>query len=526
MGSETDIETDGERTPLIGSNSKSVKFEGNTENDPSESQIRRIPPKRPVVVEPVLVIYVLSAYIMGQCSALYIYDKLLDGALKKAGLNLTAIPGAASEGCGGNKTEMSDIVSGVQSEASTLTGILMLVTGIPAIFVSIFLGSFSDTAGRRWAIIPPLIGGVLKALCYILVIVLDLPAWWLVLGSFVDGCGGYLVTLMMGCSAYIVDSTSRENRIIRLALAELCSMASIVVAPIGLGYWIQTGGYLWPFVTVTGIFTVNLIYVFFFVPETIMRDTDDPRPAFFTLDPLRKVKAMYSESMNSREKWKLVALSVAFFFASISVMNFAVDTLFIKNTPLCWDSVTIGYYLATYVGVSGVCGFINAKLMKRCMTDEMIAFVVALAGCCLQIYKSVVVNTLMMFFTAAFGAFAFLTLPSIRAIMSKLIKESEQGLLFGIIAMIEMFALSVGGFAINSIYAATQDISSGLVFIVVALLMMIVVFILGVYMCKSGKRKQLLRRRNMTDAFAKQLFGKHRGDSSHDKKTLSNNNLS
>ena len=45
--------------------------------------------------------------------------------------------------------------------------------------------------------------------------------------------------------------------------------------------------------------------------------------------------------------------------------------------------------------------------------------------------------------------------------------------------MIEMFALSVGGFAINSIYAATQDISSGLVFIVVALLMMIVVFILG-----------------------------------------------
>ena len=97
-------------------------------------------------------------------------------------------------------------------------------------------------------------------------ILFDLRAEWLVLGALFDGFGGFLPTVMMASSSYIADCTSPESRITRLAIVELCSLISVVVAPIGLGYWIHIMSYLYPIITVAVVCTVNILYVTFFVP--------------------------------------------------------------------------------------------------------------------------------------------------------------------------------------------------------------------------------------------------------------------
>ena len=81
---------------------------------------------------------------------------------------------------------------------------------------------------------------------------LDLPIWYLLIGSFLDGCTGYYVTMLMGCFAYIADITEPEERQFRIVVVELLMFISGIFGPIGVGYWIKEMGYLWPLVFVAG----------------------------------------------------------------------------------------------------------------------------------------------------------------------------------------------------------------------------------------------------------------------------------
>ena len=79
------------------------------------------------------------------------------------------------------------------------------------------------------------------------------------------------------------------------------------------------------------------------------------------------------------------------------ILILQVDTLFEMNSPLCWQSVMIGYYSSAYIGCATVGGIVGAKLMKFCLTDQMIALAAGLMGMLYSIFRGMVVNTAMMF---------------------------------------------------------------------------------------------------------------------------------
>ena len=95
----------------------------------------------------------------------------------------------------------------IQQNAALFTIYMSLATSLPAVFVSLFLGAYSDKAGRKYALVPPQIGGCLGFLLVVFVVLFHLPTWVLIVSSFLMGCGGNYQLFVMGCFAYIADTS-------------------------------------------------------------------------------------------------------------------------------------------------------------------------------------------------------------------------------------------------------------------------------------------------------------------------------
>lgn len=86
-----------------------------------------------------------------------------------------------------------------------------IVSSVPAMFVVMLIGPYSDKRGRKIAIILPLLGSMLSSLNTFLNAYFQWPVEMLFIGHFIYGCTGFWVTMFMGCIAFIADVTSEVN---------------------------------------------------------------------------------------------------------------------------------------------------------------------------------------------------------------------------------------------------------------------------------------------------------------------------
>jgi PCFT/HCP family folate transporter-like MFS transporter 1/3 len=227
-----------------------------------------------------------------------------------------------------------------------------------------------------------------------MVIMLKLPIWYLLVASAVDGLGGYYTTVLMGCFAYISDTTTNEQRRFRITVLEICVLMPGILGPLGAGKLLETIGFLYCFIITLIGQAINIIYTIFFVPETIQKD---PSAKFFDLTRLRRISHVFCLKDGTNRNTKLMLLLAAFFISIIPTFDFSLDTLFIKNRPLCMSDAMVGYYSSTYLGVSSMCALVLAWLLKYCMSDQAIALVAGLASVFKNLYKAFVQNIIMMF---------------------------------------------------------------------------------------------------------------------------------
>ena len=357
-------------------------------------QIRK--PNRTVIVEPIVLLIGLCGIPMGMLSQFYIvayYTQLLSNGTMT---NSSHHSSNRSESlCDVNKTDPVYLFGEeVQRRASNFSMILGLCSLIPALFVTTFIGAYSDQAGRRYAIIPPIVGSTVRAISYVIVVALQLPAEYLVIGAVIEGFGGYYQTMLMGCFAYISDIVSADGRALRITILETCVFVPAVFAPLATGYWVKHSGFLPPFITVLALYVVVLVYTIFFVPETVPRN---PQAKFFSTKHMTKSVLLFTKDDGTRRRWKLSVLIAAFFLCSVVKVGDSVDQLFEMNRPLCWTSEVIGNFLSAEVAVISAGAVLSMRLLKCCMRDGGIALTSGLMGVVHNVYTAFVQNSIMMY---------------------------------------------------------------------------------------------------------------------------------
>ena len=347
-------------------------------------------PSRLVTVEPALASYFVAVTAGNPINQQYLYSRFAED------FNYTASTENSTQ-CGATDSlqDVDPVGTKVQGMASMWAIILIATDLLPSLVTTVILGAYSDKAGRKKAMIPPCIGLTFKGVIVLMVVAFRLPIPFILIGTLVDGCLGGTFTMMMASLAYIADVTTLKQRPLRILAVEIFSGLGQTAANIGAGYLLDALGFFYPYVIIVGIAIFTLLYVIFFIKETLPKDPDTE---LFACSNIRNGIGVIVRKTVDNRRWKIISSFLIFFL--ISVMDFGVVeiiTFYVLNPPLCWNSVLIGYYTSFAYVLQTIGSLIFLKLFYRCLKEYGLVVVSCLSGVGYYLVLAQATTTLMVF---------------------------------------------------------------------------------------------------------------------------------
>jgi DHA1 family tetracycline resistance protein-like MFS transporter len=281
-----------------------------------------------------------------------------------------------------------------------------------------------------------------------------------------DGLTGGNISV---AQAYISDVTTEENRAQGLGLIGAAFGLGFIIGP-ATGGLLSTYGYAVPAFAAAGLAFINMVAVYFYLPESLTPEKRKEMAALQTGQPSFSLKSLW-QALNRPRVGPL--LSVRFFFGlafSIFQTIFALYALY----RLGLDARLTGFVL-TYVGVLSVIvqGYVVGRLSKRFKESRLILVsALLMAGSLLAwaFAPSVIILLIIMIPLAVSGGILNTILNSA---LTKVVYPEEVGGTLGLSASLEsltrVIAPSVGGFLLGQVGTWAPGVLASLVMIWVSI---------------------------------------------------------
>ena len=118
------------------------------------------------------------------------------------------------------KTKLHDHVLIYFHQVQSLSSYIHLGTtifgSIPSLVTALFIGAWTDMAGRRPALVLPCFGSAIDSLIVLLVMYFKWPIFVLFAGSAIRGMCGFITVMLLAVVSYVADTTDESNRAFRL----------------------------------------------------------------------------------------------------------------------------------------------------------------------------------------------------------------------------------------------------------------------------------------------------------------------
>ena len=309
--------------------------------EPAQSVSRAAPKscfRRWVTVEPCLMVYFMTVLPLIPLTDQYVLHHIQTENNFSISKN--------ESGCESNTSDPTYIKEQqFQAQASHTVILFTLVGLVPSVFVTIQLGAYSDKMGRKLTLLSPLAGGIIRCLLSVVVIQLKLPLAALSIGYFVEGCLGGVSTLVAGCFSYIADITTHQERSMRIFILEVSLGVGVVTSEVAVGYLIRELGFMYPIVILGSLHVLNILYVIFVLEESVVKDRS---AKFFSCSQYAKMLTVYGRDNGTGRRWKLdLTLLILFLACVVQLGGKDVATYFQLDSPICFDSVDIGYWVVS-----------------------------------------------------------------------------------------------------------------------------------------------------------------------------------
>ncbi|XP_069496859.1 lysosomal proton-coupled steroid conjugate and bile acid symporter SLC46A3 isoform X2 [Ambystoma mexicanum] len=346
---------------------------------------------------------------------------------------------------------------------------------IPSLLVTLIIVAYGDRHGRKASLFLPSLGGFVTSSFYFSISYFSWPLYIFFFSSVIAGFLGGFATFLGGCFSYAADiSHSAKQKTIRIALIDMILGVSSGLAGIVSGYFIEKFGFFWSYGTASALHFVNMMYIIFFLQETVHVSESQANP--FSTEGFREVfSGVFLLFRNASIKKRALISLMLFGFMSYLFGQYGSSSLFTLyelDSPLCWDAVLIGWgsALSTFIFVTS---FLGLFLFTKWMQDHYIVFIGLLSWTTGMLMAAFAQTTLLMFLVRLPLVLAFMPFPILRSMMSKVVLDTEQGALFACIACLESLTGTVSGVVFSSVYAATVMWLPGFCFLLAAGLVLI-----------------------------------------------------
>ncbi|MBL4931359.1 MFS transporter [Clostridium paridis] len=351
-------------------------------------------------------------------------------------------------------------ISNPADQAIVVT-LLMSLYAFCVFFSAPGLGALSDRYGRRPILLVCLLG---SAIGY-LVFGIGGALWVLFVGRIIDGVTGGTISTIF---AYFADITPREQRTKYFGWISAVVGVGTIMGPT-LGGLLAKFGYSVPMYFGAIITLLNVVYGFFFMPESLNKKNRLENIELVRLNP-------FSQLMNVLSMKSLKRLFISGFLLWIPSGSLqAVFTQFTIDT-FNWQPVLIGL-IFSIMGVQDIIsqGFIMPKLLMKFsdiqivilgMTSEIIGYGLIAASALFSFYPLLIAGMFIFGFgDSIYG-------PSFNGMVSKSVDSSEQGRVQGGSQSIQSLARIIGPIIGGQIYVSlshTAPAFMGMILITLAI---------------------------------------------------------
>ncbi|XP_069118622.1 lysosomal proton-coupled steroid conjugate and bile acid symporter SLC46A3-like [Argopecten irradians] len=467
---------DDDRTPLLCSYSSDYGYGSTTEDvqgmdvqddgedttDEKKMDIKRL------VVLPITFLYMFSfvtAFVNVSQYEYYAIGQSIYSNWSKSSMS-------PSSQCQANESRLNTEQTHVQEATAQLNIYLSLAGGIPAIFANLVFGTISDKFGRKFMFIMPTVGSFFRCIIVLIMMYLEIDVHYLLIASIIEGSFGYFLGMLQASYVYMADNTTADDRrSFAMTLVEVSLGLGSFLGYLLSGYFIKSVGFLWTMLFSTGLLVFCLVMIIFILPESVpsSRITAANRSCSNIVKYVGNALSFYFKRAPGRTRWKYIFCVLVFFLTTLVLLGRpSVETLLQLGSPFCWDPLDIGYYGTIRSGVQQVICLLVIKLLQYCMRDEAIAILGSLSATASLVMEGFITTDASFYIVPVVGAGGVLTMPMVRAIMSKMTPADQQGALFAGLAALETIGNMVSSVIANVIYNVTVDILQGFVFFVMA----------------------------------------------------------
>ena len=268
---------------------------------------------RQITVEPVLFAFMLCTFLKLPVNQQMIFRKTCISLYNESfcAHNFT------SRSCG---ESLNDEENAVQKSSSEWIFYNTVAYSVPSIVTSLFLGSWSDKIGRKFAILLPLVGLGVEAISSLInAHYFSAPPVYLLYGNILSGMFGGFSTILMALFSYIADITKdKKKRTLRIGLLESMTFFGGATGELISGVLIEKLGFMAPFIIILSLVVITTIYVVLVVQESYL---PNQQSRFFTVESLLGSFKVWIKHRPGKNRLHLILLLVLGFFGPITGNN-------------------------------------------------------------------------------------------------------------------------------------------------------------------------------------------------------------
>lgn len=351
--------------------------------------------------------------------------------------------------------------SGSNARAGIINGVFVALWAVMQFIASPVIGAWSDQVGRRPVILISTAG--LAADYVLMALAPDL--WWLALGRIIAGVTSASFTTVY---AYMADITPPEQRARAYGLIGAAFAGGFIAGPLlggVLGEWSPRA----PFWFAGALSALAFLYGWLVLPESL---TAENRMAFTwrRANPFGALRLLRSHA-------ELSGLAIVNFLLYFAHHVFSAVFVLYAGQRYGWSALQVGLVLA-FAGALDmlVQGALVGPVAKR--LGDRATMVLGLAGGALGIASMGLAPTGLLFaLTMIPNALWGLAMPTLQALMTRRVSESEQGQLQGANMSVASIAGVISPLFFGWIYSISSGSDAAIPFIGTSLLIAAVVLL-------------------------------------------------
>ena len=377
-----------------------------------------------------------------------------------------------------------------QQHAATYLMIYKILVNLPALFLGLFCGAWSDRIGRKVPVMLCCFGTIIACLCFLSSLTLEkflnfqLPL--IFVGAGIRGCFGRSALISMALHSYIADMTSENARTRRLGRLLAMNYFGYFVGSLSVGLVMSTAGYDKVFIIVIMLSALCVFLAVFGMYDnttgnddtdsdvssstsSVSSQSDDMKKVIqepnkleqpFRLSNIRESLEILCKNRENNQRCHLLLL---FFLIIVTQLcksgEVDITLLFVERQPLHWQESAYGYLLATDYACMGIAvltvlPLLTGKLKWKDTTLIFTGLVFKLARLFLLAFSS---HTWMVYLAVVLGCPLSFIISGVKSQISKLVSEDEIGKTFSILSCGETISNLLGSVIFNNTYALTAD---------------------------------------------------------------------